>query len=94
MAVNVNATQNPVSVSVSTGSTRVVTTTTTQSQVATSTTIDNLSGIDTSAKQNGYTLVYDGTSGKWEAAPASSVAASITSIDGGTFQNDIKLYII
>ena len=85
MAVNVNATQNPVSVSVSTGSTRVVTTTTTQSQVATSTNIANLSGIDTSAKQNGYTLVYDGSSGNFIAAPASSVAASITAIDGGTF---------
>ena len=85
MAVNVSTTNNPVSVSVSTGSTRVVTTTTTQSQVATSTTIDNLSGIDTSSKQNGYTLVYDGSSGNWEAAPASDVASSITAIDGGTF---------
>jgi hypothetical protein len=85
MAVNVSTTSNPVSVSVSTGSTRVVTTSTTQSQVATSTTIDNLSGIDTSSKQNGYTLVYDGSSGNWEAAPASDVASSITAIDGGTF---------
>tara|TARA_B100000073_G_scaffold343487_1_gene348414 strand:+ start:90 stop:347 length:258 start_codon:yes stop_codon:yes gene_type:complete len=85
MAVNVNATNNPISVSTSIGSTRVVTSTTTQSQVATTQTIDNLDGIDTSAKQNGYTLVYDGSSGKWEAAPASSVAASITAIDGGTF---------
>ena len=93
MAVNVNATNNPISVSTSLGSTRVVTSTTTQSQVATTTTIDNLDGIDTSAKQNGYTLVYDGSSGKWEAAPASSVAASITAIDGGTFSN-INLYII
>ena len=85
MAVNVSTTSNPVSVSVSTGSTRVVTTSTTQSQVATSTTIDNLSGIDTSSKQNGYTLFYDGSSGNWEAAPASDVASSITAIDGGTF---------
>jgi len=44
-----------------------------------------LSGIDTSSKQNGYTLVYDGSSGNWEAAPASDVASSITAIDGGTF---------
>jgi len=85
MAVNVSTTSNPVSVSVSTGSTRVVAPSTTQSQVATSTTIDNLSGIDTSSKQNGYTLVYDGSSGNWEAAPASDVASSITAIDGGTF---------
>ena len=85
MAVNVNATNNPISVSTSLGSTRVVTSTTTQSQVATATTIDNLTGIDTSSKQNGYTLVYDGNSGNWQAKPASSVAASVTSIDGGTF---------
>jgi|TARA_Y100000385_G_scaffold282739_1_gene337683 hypothetical protein len=85
MAVNVNATANPISVSVSTGSTRVVTSTTSGSAIATATTIENLSGVDTSAKQNGYTLVYDGTSGNWLAAPASDVAASITSIDGGTF---------
>jgi len=85
MAVNVNATQNPISVSVKTGTTRVVTSTTSQSTVAVATTLDNLSGIDTTAKQNGYTLVYDGSSGNWEAAPASSVAASITAIDGGTF---------
>ena len=85
MAVNVNATNNPISVSTSLGSTRVVTSTTTQSQIATATTIDNLDGIDTSAKQNGYTLVYDASSGNWQAKPASSVAASITAIDGGTF---------
>ena len=85
MAVNVTTSNNPVSVSVSTGSARVVSTTTTQSQVATATTIDNLSGIDTSSKQNGYTLVYDGNSGNWQAKPASSVAATITAIDGGTF---------
>ena len=75
MAVNVNATANPISVSVSTGSTRVVTSTTSGSAIATATTIENLSGVDTSAKQNGYTLVYDGTSGNWLAAPASDVAA-------------------
>ena len=85
MAVNVNATANPISVSVSTGSTRVVTSTTSGSAIATATTIENLSGVDTSAKQNSYTLVYDGTSGNWLAAPASDVAASITNIDGGTF---------
>ena len=85
MAVNVSATQNPISVSVSTGSTRVVTSTTSGSAIATATTLDNLQGIDLSAKQNGYTLVYDGNTGNWKAAPASDVAASITTIDGGTF---------
>ena len=85
MAVTVSASSTPIKVSTSVGSTRVVSSATPQSAIATATTIDNLSGLDTSAKQNGYTLVYDGSSGKWEAAPASSVAASITAIDGGTF---------
>ena len=83
MAVNVSATQNPISVSVSTGSTRVVTSTTSGSAIATATTIENLQGVDTSAKQNGYTLVYDASSGNWEAQAPASV--DITSIDGGTF---------
>ena len=83
MAVNVSATQNPISVSVSTGSTRVVTSTTSGSAIATATTIENLQGVDTSAKQNGYTLVYDSSTGNWEAtAPTTQ---DITSIDGGTF---------
>lgn len=85
MTTTVNASNNPISVTTSLGSTRVVTSTTTQSAIATATTIDNLNGIDTSSKQNGYTLVYDGASGNWQAKPASSVAASITAIDGGTF---------
>ena len=85
MAVNVNATNNPITVSTSLGSTRVVTSTTTQSATVTSTSLEGLTGVDTTGKQNGYTLVYDGTSGNWQAAPASSVAASITAIDGGTF---------
>tara|TARA_B100000073_G_scaffold212725_1_gene176879 strand:+ start:1696 stop:1953 length:258 start_codon:yes stop_codon:yes gene_type:complete len=85
MTTTVNASNNPISVTTSLGSTRVVTSTTTQSSIATATTIDNLNGIDVSGKQNGYTLVYDASSGNWQAKPASSVAASITAIDGGTF---------
>ena len=48
MGVNVQTSNTPAKVTVSTGTSRVVTTTTSQSQVATSTTVDNLSGIDTS----------------------------------------------
>ena len=94
MATTVNASNTPIKVSTSIGSTRVVSSTTTQSQVATATELGDLTGIDVSGKQNGYTLVYDSTSGNWQAKPAESVAASITSIDGGTFQYDIKLYMI
>jgi len=85
MAVNVNVGSNNIKVSVGTGSTRVITTSTSQSQVATAQKIDNLQGVDVSNVQNGYTLVYDSTSGNWEASPAGDVAAAITSIDGGTF---------
>ncbi len=72
-------------VTVSLGSARVVTSATPQSQFATSTTLENLSGVDTTGVQNGYTLVYDATSGNFQAKPASDVAANVTAIDGGTF---------
>tara|TARA_B100000085_G_scaffold281818_1_gene309106 strand:+ start:1713 stop:1970 length:258 start_codon:yes stop_codon:yes gene_type:complete len=85
MAVNVNATNNPITVSTSLGSTRVVTSTTTQSATVTSTSLEGLTGVDTTGKQNGYTLVYDGASGNWQAKPAADVAANVTAIDGGTF---------
>ncbi len=94
MATTVNASNTPIKVSTSIGSTRVVSSTTTQSQVATATELGDLTGIDVSGKQNGYTLVYDSSSGNWQAKPASDVASSVTAIDGGTFQYDIKLYMI
>ena len=72
-------------VTASLGSARVVTSATPQSQFATSTTLENLSGVDTTGVQNGYTLVYDSTSGNFQAKPASDVAANVTAIDGGTF---------
>ncbi len=84
MGVNVSTSSKPAKVTVTTGTSRVVTTTTSQSQVATSTTIDNLSGIDTSGAQNGYSLIYDSSTGKWEATAPSDVTAP-PSIDGGTF---------
>lgn len=72
-------------ISVSIGSARVVTSATPQSQFATATTLENLSGVDTSGVQNGYTLVYDATTGNFQAKPASDVAANVTAIDGGTY---------
>ena len=80
MGVNVNTSSTPAKVTVSTGASRVVTTTTSQSQVATSNTVDNLSGIDTSGVQNGYTLVYDATSGNWEATAPAAVDLSLIHI--------------
>ena len=72
-------------VTVSLGSARVVTSATPQSSIATDATLGNLSGVDTTGVQNGYTLVYDSTTGNFQAKPASDVAANVTAIDGGTF---------
>ena len=73
-----------VKVTIGTSTNRVVTSTTSQSKTQTSTTLDGLEGVDTSGVQNGYTLVYDSTSGNWQAKPASDVAANVSAIDGGT----------
>ena len=72
-------------VTVSLGSARVVTSATPQSSIATDATLGNLSGVDTTGVQNGYTLVYDASTGNFQAKPASDVAANVTAIDGGTF---------
>jgi hypothetical protein len=47
--------------------------------------LENISNvaIDAASLQDGYTLVYNSTSGKWEASPASD--ATLTVINGGTF---------
>lgn len=58
---------------------------TTNSKIQTATSIDGLTGVDLDGVQDGYTLVYDSSSGNWEAAPAAEVAANIQNIDGGTF---------
>jgi hypothetical protein len=86
-----------VKVSVPTSNTRRVTTSTPTAQVRlgtsvtnpsrtqTATSIDGLSGVDVEGVQDGYTLVYDSSSGNWEAAPAADVAANVANIDGGTY---------
>jgi hypothetical protein len=47
--------------------------------------LENISNvaIDAASLQDGYTLVYNSTNGKWEASPASD--AALTVINGGTF---------
>ena len=72
-------------VTVKLGSSRVVTSAESASQITTATSLDNLSGIDLTSVQNGYTLVYDATSGNFQAKPASEVAQNVSAIDGGTF---------
>ena len=72
-------------VTVKLGSSRVVTSAASASQITTATSLDNLLGIDLTSVQNGYTLVYDATSGNFQAKPASEVAQNVSAIDGGTF---------
>lgn len=84
--VTANKTTPVVSTSVSTTARRAsVSSISTNSKTQTSATLAGLEGVDTTGVENGYTLVYDATSGNWEAAPASDVAANILTIDGGTF---------
>lgn len=84
--VTANRTTPVVSTSVGTTARRVsVGSVSTNSKTQTSATLSGLDGVDTTGVENGYTLVYDATSGNWEAAPASDVAANIQAIDGGTF---------
>lgn len=84
--VTANKTTPVVSTSVSTTARRAsVSSISTNSKTQTSATLSGLDGVDTTGVENGYTLVYDETSGNWEAAPASDVAANILNIDGGTF---------
>lgn len=46
--------------------------------------LENIADIDTQGVEDGYTLIYNSTTKKWEAVnPSTSV--SLTSIDGGTF---------
>ena len=47
--------------------------------------LENISNvaIDAASLEDGYTLVYNSTNGKWEAAPASD--AVLAAVDGGTF---------
>jgi len=47
--------------------------------------LENISNvaIDAASLEDGYTLVYNSTNGKWEAGPASD--AVLATVDGGTF---------
>lgn len=76
---------NRVSTSVGSSNVRVNTRVTNPSKTQTSTSIDGLTGVDVAGVQDGYTLVYDSSSGNWEAAPAADVAANVANIDGGTY---------
>ena len=88
MAVSVTLPQSATTttkVSSTSPASRVSTIVTSQSVTQTSTKFEGLTGVDVTGVQNGYTLVYDSTSGNWEAAPAAEIQGSITNLDGGTF---------
>jgi len=47
--------------------------------------LGEVSDVSTTGVQDGYTLIFNSTSGKFEAKPASDVTATVTEIIGGTF---------
>lgn len=50
-----------------------------------STDLENLGDVDTQNAQDGYTLVYNDISKKWEASNMADVVAVPTVISGGTY---------
>jgi hypothetical protein len=71
-----------IKVSVPSASTRSVNIVTSNSKQTTATTIGQLQGVDVTGVEDGYALLYNGTSGKWEAtAPPDGLG----NIDGGSF---------
>lgn len=72
-----------IKVSVPSASTRSVNIVTSNSKQTTATTIGQLQGVDVTGVEDGYTLLYNGTSGKWEATELPSGSAG--NIDGGSF---------
>jgi len=47
--------------------------------------LGEVNDVSTTGVQNGFTLIFNSTSGKFEAKPASDVTGTITQITGGTF---------
>ena len=47
--------------------------------------LGEVADVSTTGVQDGYTLIFNSTSGKFEAKPASDVTATVTEIIGGTF---------
>lgn len=47
--------------------------------------INQLGGVTTTGVQDGFTLIFNSDSNKFEAAPAADVTGQITQITGGTF---------
>ena len=85
MTINVNVPSASVAtkISVPSASTRSVNIVTSNSKQTTATAIGQLQGVDVTGVEDGYTLLYNGTSGKWEATELPSGSAG--NIDGGSF---------
>ena len=47
--------------------------------------LDTLSNVDVTGIQDGYTLVYNEDTNKWEATNVNSIVAAPTVISGGTY---------
>ena len=87
MTINVNVPSasvvTKVALSATANSSRSVNIVTSNSKQTTATAIGQLQGVDVTGVEDGYTLLYNGTSGKWEATELPSGSAG--NIDGGSF---------
>ena len=87
MAIKVTANKTTPVVSTSIGTTArrtSISSVSTSSKTQTSTTLNGLDGVDVTDLQNGHTLVYDSTTGNWEATDVAE-ALNLQFIDGGTY---------
>jgi len=73
-----------IKVSVPSSNPRLVSTVATGSKRVTSAKVEQLANVDSTTLEDGYTLVYDETTGKW-VAQAQETIVDIDSLDGGTY---------
>jgi hypothetical protein len=87
MAIKVSVPSSKVKVSVPSSNPRLVSTVATGSKRVTSAKVEQLANVDsTDGLQDGYTLIYDESSGKWVAQELNiSAALELEFLDGGTY---------
>ena len=87
MAIKVSApssSRRKVKVSVPSSDSRVVSTVATGSQRVTSAKVEQLANVDSTDLEDGYTLVYDESAGKWVAKELTA-ELNLDNLDGGTY---------
>ena len=73
-----------IKVSVPPSSARVVSTVATGSKRVTGARVEQLTNVDATGLEDGYTLIYDESTGKWVAKELST-EINVASLDGGTY---------